>query len=121
MLLTVGTSHFRQRGPGFGAFARRMVRIVGDVAPIWRYPHRMPSVRVKKVPPEVHAELGRRANRQGVSLQDYLLQLLIRETRRLPIDGILDGIVHGAGGRRNGPGLQDAVHAIHEGRLLSDA
>ena len=77
----------------------------------------MPSVQVKNVPPEVHAELTRRAKRKGISLQDYVRDLLIEETDTVPLDELFDMIERGEGGRTGGSfTFQEAVDAIHEGR-----
>ena len=72
----------------------------------------MPSVQVKNVPAEVHAELRRRANRKGVSLQDYVLQLLVRDTAHPSIDEVFDRIDRGEGGRHGGRVDTDDVVAI---------
>lgn len=94
-----------------------MSAILAPLAPIWRYRSRMPSVQVKNVPPEVHAELQRRARRKGISLQDYLLGLLTEETSHLPLDEIFDRIERGEGGRTGGRlSLEDAAAVIREER-----
>jgi len=50
----------------------------------------MPSVQIKAVPEDVHAELRRRAEMAGKSLQEYLLGRLIEEARRPSLDDLLD-------------------------------
>ena len=91
------------------------------LAPIWRYRRHVPSVQVKNVPPEVHAELTRRAKRKGVSLQDYVRDLLIEETDTVPLDELFDLIERGEGGRTGGGGsIEDVLDAIHEGRAERD-
>lgn len=81
----------------------------------------MPSVQVKNVPPEVHAELTRRARSKGISLQDYVLQLLLDDADTVPLDEIFDAIERGEGGRTGGSfTFQDAIEAIHEGREERD-
>lgn len=89
----------------------------GGLAPDWRYRRRMPSVQVKNVPAEVHAELTRRARRRGISLQDYVLEVLRRETEHLPIDEVFDAIERGADGRTGSAmTFQDAVDIIRAHR-----
>ena len=81
----------------------------------------MPSVQVKNVPPEVHAELTRRARRKGISLQDYVLQLLVEDADTVPLDEIFDAIERGEGGRTGGGGtVQDVLDALDEGRASRD-
>jgi antitoxin FitA len=73
----------------------------------------VPSVQIKDVPPEVHAELRRRAVVAGQSLQEYLLARLLDETSRPTLDEVLTR----AGGRSGGNfTFADAVEAIHEER-----
>jgi antitoxin FitA len=57
----------------------------------------MPSVQIKCVPEDVHAELRRRAANQGKSLQEYLLGRLVEEARRPSLDDLL-----GRAGQRSG-------------------
>jgi hypothetical protein len=81
----------------------------------------MPSVQVKNVPPAVHAELSRRARARGISLQDYVLQLLVEDADATPLDEIFDAIERGEGGRSGGSfTFRDTVEAIHEGREERD-
>jgi hypothetical protein len=40
-------------------------------------------IQVKNVPPEVHAELRRRADQEGLTIRDYVLKL-IEKDQRLP-------------------------------------
>jgi hypothetical protein len=81
----------------------------------------MPSVQVKNVPPEVHAELTRRAKRKGISLQDYVLQLLVEDADTVPLDELFDAIERGEGGRTGGSiSLQDTLDALDEGRASRD-
>lgn len=73
----------------------------------------MPSVQIKDVPPEVHAELRRRAARAGKSLQEFLLAQLLEQVTRPPLDELLE-----RAGRRTGGalGFADAVSAIRADR-----
>lgn len=52
----------------------------------------MGNLQVKNVPEDVHAELRRRADARGVTLRDYVLDLLRRETRRPDLDEWLDRV-----------------------------
>ncbi len=58
----------------------------------------MPSIQIKDVPSDVHAELRRRAGRAGKSLQEYLLAMLSEEASHPPLDDLLER----AGGRAGG-------------------
>jgi len=49
----------------------------------------MPSVQIKSVPEDVHAELRRRAANEGKSLQEYLLGRLVEEARRPSLEDLL--------------------------------
>jgi plasmid stability protein len=66
----------------------------------------MPNVLVRDLPDDVHAELQRRAQARGQSLQQYLASELTRITRRPPSDEILARIAGRRGGR---VGLQQAA------------
>ncbi|MHB8263898.1 MAG: FitA-like ribbon-helix-helix domain-containing protein [Acidimicrobiales bacterium] len=59
----------------------------------------MPSIQIKAVPPDVHAELRHRAAVSGKSLQDYLYDMLIEETRYPPLDEVLGRAGNRSGGR----------------------
>jgi plasmid stability protein len=77
----------------------------------------MPSVQVKNVPPAVHAELRRRAATDGISLQEYVLRLLERETKRPPLNDVLGRISRGEGGRTGGRiSFEEAAEAIRAER-----
>lgn len=73
----------------------------------------MPSVQIKAVPDDVHAELRRRAAREGKSLQEYLLGRLVDEARRPDLDTLLE-----RAGKRHGGHLSFdfAAGALHEDR-----
>jgi antitoxin FitA len=43
------------------------------------YRHAMPNLQIKNVPEELHEELRRRAEAEGVTLRDYVLRLLVRD------------------------------------------
>jgi len=58
----------------------------------------MPSVQIKAVPDDVHAELRRRAANEGKSLQEYLLGRLIDEARRPSLDELLTRASQRTGG-----------------------
>lgn len=50
----------------------------------------MPHVQVRNVPDDVHAELTRRADRSGQSLQQYLNDQLARLASTPSLDDVLD-------------------------------
>jgi hypothetical protein len=90
------------------------------MAPIWRqwrqYGARLgevPSIQVKDVPPEVHAELRRRAAAAGQSLQEYLRARLIEETSRPSLDEVLDRAGSRSGGHFT---FDDVVEILREER-----
>ena len=58
----------------------------------------MPSIQIKSVPDEVHAELRRRAAMEGKSLQEYLLGRLINEARFPTLDDLLTWVDSRSGG-----------------------
>lgn len=66
----------------------------------------MPNVLVRDLPDEVHAELQRRAEARGQSLQQYLAAELTRLTGTPPLDEVLERISKRRGGR---VGLEQAV------------
>lgn len=59
----------------------------------------MPNVLVRDLPDEVHAELLRRAEARGQSLQQYLAAELTRLTDTPPLEDVLDRISGRRGGR----------------------
>jgi antitoxin FitA len=83
------------------------------VAPIRRYCAAVPSVQIKGVPDDVHAELRRRAADAGQSLQEYLLGRLTEEARTPSLPDLLDRVGRRRGGRFS---LQDAADAVRDER-----
>jgi hypothetical protein len=73
----------------------------------------MPNVLVRDLPDEVHAQLQRRAESQGQSLQQYLVLELRRLAERPTLDEILDRIERRHGGR---VGFDQAVADLTEDR-----
>lgn len=59
----------------------------------------MPNLLVRDLPADVHAELQRRAQRHGQSLQQYLTNELRRLVARPELDDVLDRIERRRGGR----------------------
>ena len=59
----------------------------------------MPNLLVRDLPDDVHAELQRRAQRHGQSLQQYLTDELRRLVARPELDEVLDRIERRRGGR----------------------
>ena len=74
----------------------------------------MPNVLVRDVPDDVHAELQRRAERAGQSLQQYLSGELSRIVARPDLDEVLDRIeAERRGGR---VGFAQAVEDLEAAR-----
>jgi plasmid stability protein len=73
----------------------------------------MPSIHIRSVPNDVHAELRRRAASVGKSLQEYLLGLLVEEARRPNLDDLLARAGQRSGGHVP---LKFASEAIREDR-----
>lgn len=73
----------------------------------------MPSVQIKSVPEDVHAELRRRAEMAGKSLQEYLLGRLVEEARRPTLDDLLERASRHKGGHVS---FRFASEAIREDR-----
>lgn len=73
----------------------------------------MPNVLVRDLPSDVHAELQRRAERHGQSLQQYLTEELRRLAARPELDELLDRIDRRRGGR---VGLATAAADLAEDR-----
>jgi len=73
----------------------------------------MPSVQIKDVPDDVHAELRRRADNAGKSLQEYLLGWLTEEARTPSLADMLERVSRRRGGRFS---LQDAADAVRAER-----
>lgn len=69
----------------------------------------MPNVLVRDLPDEVHAELQRRAQERGQSLQQYLATELTRLTERPPLTEVLQRIAARDDGR---VGLRQAVEDL---------
>jgi hypothetical protein len=73
----------------------------------------MPSVQIKDVPADVHAELHRRAALVGQSLQEYLLARLVEEASRPTLDEWLDQAGRRSGGRLS---IADGARTIRADR-----
>ncbi len=73
----------------------------------------MPNLLVRDLPDEVHAELQRRAQRHGQSLQQYLTDQLRQLVARPEIDEVLERIARRRGGR---VGLARAAELVAEDR-----
>ncbi len=87
---------------------------------LWRHYgatiERVPSIQVKDVPVDVHATLRRRAAAAGQSLQEYLLSLLVAESRAPTVDEVLERASGRAGGKAGFKAASRAVRADREGR-----
>ncbi len=73
----------------------------------------MVNVLIRNLPVETHAELRRRAEREGRSLQQYLVSELKRLAGRPTLDDVLDWVETRAGGR---VGAMQAVTDVTEDR-----
>ncbi len=73
----------------------------------------MPSVLVRDLPDDVHADLQRRAEAAGQSLQQYLVTELTRLARTPTMTEVLARIGRRTGGR---VGLEEAVSDLDEVR-----
>jgi len=73
----------------------------------------MPNVLVRDLPAEVHAQLQRRAESQGQSLQQYLATELRRLAERPTLNEVLDRIERRHGGK---VGFDQAVADLAEER-----
>lgn len=85
--------------------------IAGSLAPrpIRLHTVSMPNILVRDLPDDVHTELQRRAERDGKSLQHYLVGQLSRLAALPDIDDVLDRIEHRRGGQ---VGLAQAAEDI---------
>lgn len=73
----------------------------------------MPNVLVRDIPEAVHAELQRRAEKRGQSLQQYLAAELKRLAEKPPLEEVLNRISRRRGGR---VGLEQAAEDVAEER-----
>jgi plasmid stability protein len=73
----------------------------------------MPNLLVRDLPDDVHAELQRRAQRHGQSMQQYLTDQLSQLVARPEIDEVLERIARRRGGR---VGLARAAELVAEDR-----
>jgi hypothetical protein len=71
------------------------------------------NVLIRNIPDDVHAELQRRAERRGQSLQQYLAAELRRLAQRPSLDDVLDRIDRRRGGS---VGLAQAAADLHDER-----
>jgi len=99
-----------ERGPNVGGRTSASTHLV---APEWRYSGNMPSVQIKSVPEDVHAELRRRAANEGKSLQEYLLGRLVEEARRPSLEDLLSRAGQRSGGHVS---FRFASEAVREDR-----
>ena len=71
------------------------------------------NILIRNVPAETHAELRYRAEREGRSLQQYLVSELKRLARRPTLEDVINRVETLAGGR---VGARQAVEDLAEGR-----
>lgn len=69
----------------------------------------MPNIQVRNVPDDVHAELVRRAEQTGTSLQRYLVERLSQIATTPTLTEVLERIESRDKGR---VGIEDAVEAV---------
>jgi plasmid stability protein len=82
-------------------------------APTWRYSEVMPSIQIKDVPDEVHAELRRRAATAGQSLQEYLLARLRDDALTPTVAEVFERIEYRTGGKL---GFRASTRAVRSDR-----
>ncbi|MCL1588108.1 MAG: hypothetical protein M3092_06790 [Actinomycetia bacterium] len=73
----------------------------------------MMNILIRDVPADIHSELQKRAERDGRSLQQYLINELRRLTERPTMDEVLNRIEARVDGEL---GFDEAVAYIAEGR-----
>jgi len=73
----------------------------------------MPNVLVRDLPDDIHANLQRRAEAEGKSLQQYLASELTRLASTPTLHDVLDRIGRRRGGR---VGFETAVHDLDDER-----
>jgi len=73
----------------------------------------MVNILIRNVPAETHAELRHRAEREGRSLQQYLVSELKRLARRPTLEDVINRVETLAGGR---VGARQSVEDLAEGR-----
>ena len=73
----------------------------------------MPNGLIRDLPADVHANLQRRAEAAGQSLQQYLTNELSRVAQSPTIAEVIERIAERSGGR---VGFQTAVDDLHDGR-----
>ncbi len=73
----------------------------------------MATVRITGTPEETHAVLVQRAARAQQSLQEYLLDLLVREANISTLDEVLDRADHRTGGTVS---VSQAVQSVRDDR-----
>ena len=81
------------------------------------YFHAVSNLQIKNVPEDVHDELRRRADARGMTLRDYVLDLLQRETSRPDLDEWLDELAS----RPPVTLSVSSVDLIHEARAEREA
>lgn len=115
------------QGPGLGAVVRRLHRhpqgprstagpagcVGSGVArrSLCLHNESMPNVLVRDLPADVHAELQRRAEACGQSLQQYLTLELTRLAEKPLLDEVLQRVARRSGGR---VGLARAVEDLDD-------
>ena len=80
----------------------------------------MPNILIRNVPEQVHARLTGRAEAAGVSLQQYVLDMLLEATAEMTTQEAVEMMRASAAARaargEKGPPPGAALRALHEGR-----
>jgi len=76
----------------------------------------MPNVQIKGVPDATHTVLRQRAAQAHQSLQEYLLELLIREASAPTVDEVLERAAMRTGGSLSLSQAADPVRADRDSR-----
>lgn len=80
----------------------------------------MPNILIRNVPEQVHARLTGRAEAAGVSLQQYVLDMLSEAmaemTTREAVEMMRANAAARAARGEKGPTREQVLHALHEGR-----
>jgi hypothetical protein len=78
----------------------------------------MSAIQIKRVSPELHEQLRRRAHQEGQTLSEYALRVLERDIRMPSTKEWLDGLKGGM--PATGVSSEEIVDLIQEGRAERD-
>jgi len=80
------------------------------------YRHAVSNLQIKNVPEDLHAELRRRAEARGMTLRDYVLEVLVREAGRPDMEQWLADVL----ARPRVTLGESVVDIVHEERRLRE-